>query len=822
MKHHLYRIAEYVTAVGVVALASVATAAPPVSQVQFLPGDTAIGPALGSQITPVIAQGGDYSLAVWADSSTGESGTAGVQSELDVVAARLDANGALLDPTPFVISRGAGYQRDPLVSWNGEHWLVVWENQSPTQSFYQTETLAVRVSPAGEVIDQTPIKPFGAEPHENGFVTANGTGWLVVSQGWLAGVTGIHGRRIAADGTLPDPAIVTLIPTTVPVDYIVDLDSAGGEYLLTYSSNGASVARRYTSTLAQVGTPISLPIVYRVASRGSGYFVLFAGGQRGDLYLGSPMSVGGALLLPQGVLLGDATVAPWNEHDVAWDGSLWWVSRHIGPQGLVFQRVSESGAVIDPIAFAINPAQIWSVSNHRIAQSAGSGGITAVWQRNVADDGIHLFYDVYAADIDNATPPFDAGSPISLASTGQLQPDIAAGAGQYVLVYGSFSSGLSRVLAQRVSPSGSVLDAEPLVVSGGPTATSPAVSWNGSLYLIAWSLGGNIVGRRMGADGAFIDDSPITIMPGGAADVAALGQDFLVVAAQSAANPQYRFPVAKRVSGSGVVLDANAIVLGNSFANVPRAETIGGRWLVTWQRNFSHDNPQSAIEAVFVDADGSADPPFVVLSSTGGTPDVAISGNEALFIWRNNSPANANNYIAARRMNANGSFVDAAPFLVSDPVGRQLNPVAAWDGTRFMTAWEDQRNQIAFFDARTDVYGARIKPTGIPAVDDPAGFVIKVEEDPVISPAMASLGGTTLEAVAVFRSEAPYAAYRLGLQVIGAVAPAGDVDGDGDVDAADLAVLLAGWGPCSSCPSDLNGDAVVNAMDLAILLGNWR
>lgn len=51
--------------------------------------------------------------------------------------------------------------------------------------------------------------------------------------------------------------------------------------------------------------------------------------------------------------------------------------------------------------------------------------------------------------------------------------------------------------------------------------------------------------------------------------------------------------------------------------------------------------------------------------------------------------------------------------------------------------------------------------------------------------------------------------------------PTGDLNNDGAVDAADLAILLGAWGPCPNCPPDLNGDGVVNAADLAILLGNW-
>ncbi|MCH7572517.1 MAG: thrombospondin type 3 repeat-containing protein, partial [Planctomycetes bacterium] len=51
-----------------------------------------------------------------------------------------------------------------------------------------------------------------------------------------------------------------------------------------------------------------------------------------------------------------------------------------------------------------------------------------------------------------------------------------------------------------------------------------------------------------------------------------------------------------------------------------------------------------------------------------------------------------------------------------------------------------------------------------------------------------------------------------------------DLDGDGTVGAADLAILLGNWGPCGDCqdcPADLDGDCTVGAADLAMLLGGW-
>ena len=46
----------------------------------------------------------------------------------------------------------------------------------------------------------------------------------------------------------------------------------------------------------------------------------------------------------------------------------------------------------------------------------------------------------------------------------------------------------------------------------------------------------------------------------------------------------------------------------------------------------------------------------------------------------------------------------------------------------------------------------------------------------------------------------------------------GDFDGDGFIDAADMAILLGAW---SSIGGDLNGDKITNSVDLAILLGAW-
>ena len=52
----------------------------------------------------------------------------------------------------------------------------------------------------------------------------------------------------------------------------------------------------------------------------------------------------------------------------------------------------------------------------------------------------------------------------------------------------------------------------------------------------------------------------------------------------------------------------------------------------------------------------------------------------------------------------------------------------------------------------------------------------------------------------------------------------GDLNGDGIVNGADLAILLGCWGTVTNpacTPADLNADGAVNGADLAIQLGNW-
>jgi len=66
----------------------------------------------------------------------------------------------------------------------------------------------------------------------------------------------------------------------------------------------------------------------------------------------------------------------------------------------------------------------------------------------------------------------------------------------------------------------------------------------------------------------------------------------------------------------------------------------------------------------------------------------------------------------------------------------------------------------------------------------------------------------------------PGAVHRSTLPLVQVV----DLDSDGSVNGADLAILLGHWGSCTGsglCNGDVNGDGVVDGADLASILGAW-
>jgi hypothetical protein len=94
------------------------------------------------QERPRVASDGKNFLVVWQDLRNGR--------DWDVYAARITAEGKVLDPGGFLVASGAHNQAKPQIAWDGQNFLVVWQD---FRNGKQYEVYAARVASAGTVLD---------------------------------------------------------------------------------------------------------------------------------------------------------------------------------------------------------------------------------------------------------------------------------------------------------------------------------------------------------------------------------------------------------------------------------------------------------------------------------------------------------------------------------------------------------------------------------------------------------------------------------------------------------------------------------------------
>lgn len=726
---------------------------PALSGPNWLTGNTAIGAAAGQQDSPAIARGGNQFLVVWVDSRTTYNQALTEQTDEqtgnDIYAVRLDANGTPIDSTPIIVDQTYGYQRAPKVSWNGQAWLVVYESQDFTGTYYETNIHAVRVSAAGLVLDAPSLLVYGGDFVGGWAVASDGNNWCVESS------TSVHGtvaRRISTAGAFLDtPPVVLLAPS--PTGGGAGLYSARGEYLLTYQDFSPMHARRFNgATLAPVGAQFDVPS-NQIASNGNDYFVIFY--NAGNQTVGSRLTYNGTLLDPAGIPITDGTRSAF-ESDIAWSGTYWWYTWIDGFVGVLAARITPANQVLDFNGVALDPATKDTLGMHHVA-GRPDGGAQIVFHdhRLVARENYDVATASFSTTMARSTP-----TPISLGAPSQRSVDIVRGPNEFLAVYSSQVDGVTRILAQRLDHNGVAIDATPVEVASGALFETVRAAWNGSLYLVVWADSTGVKARRLNSNLTFADAAPTAVMPGWSPDAAALGETFLVASVFSPTYPQFRSVFAKRVDGkTGKVLDSSLISLGGAYASLPRVESFGNRWIVVYQNNYTHDDPQGQVLGNWVAPNGTTPGAFNV-TYNGFQPSIAVAGQTALIASRRNSAANANNDIQAVRMSLDGTILDA-PFTVSAAAGRQTYPTATWDGANFFVSWQDQRNQSVFFDNRTDVYAAQISTAG--QVLDTNAFAIANGTVPEMQPAIASGGGDTLIGVSTFRPDASLAAYRIGV-----------------------------------------------------------
>lgn len=771
-------------------------APPTLSDLSFLPGDEVLSPSAGMQADPAIVAGDNGYLAVWVDDRTSlllipnmfgaPSYNHYTGTKWDIYAARLDADGNLIDQTPIIVTQELLMQATPAVAWNGENWLVAWSGETgPFECCPTYSTFAARVSPTGQVLDDPPITvDLATTSNDLLWPTAasDGNNWAVVWRDLDGGIWTLDATRIAPDGTVLDPGGVFVRHDNVnsyPVD--PEIVWAGDEFLLVWEEGSGGIkGQRLAADLQPIEGVFTINAGYwtgynpQVSTNGTDFFVTWWSRPPGQVFelAGARVSHGGAVLDPSPLLLTAATDGTNYEPSVAWDGTNYVVAygRGTGVDSDVFAaRVTPDGVVLDfdTNAIPISTENEWQYEVD-ITTAPGGTGTMILWRDNRyrVPFSVAAFGDLYGASFapDGTVGPEQC---FALGAPRQTLARMISNGTDYLVVYRSETSQETRILVQRVDMTGAAIDLEPVVVvSGSNRITNPSVAWNGSVYLVVWedTFENQTYGRRFDPDLNPLDPSSVSIMPGNWPDVAAIGDVFATLTSWEEPH-EVRTIVSVRLRGSdGAILDLTPRgIPSGGYSVLPRVTTLGDRWLVVREVHPTHDDPSSQAIASFVDSNNNPGSSFSA-DLDARAPSVVGGPGQALIVVDGRNGPGFRRDIFARRILPDGTFLDPLRgIVVAEVLEDQFEPVVAWDGSEYVTAWTDFRNTlVGDYSPPGDIYGARVLDTG--EVLDPDAFAIANDGTAERFAAVGGIGGSFLVGGSVFRQEVGYANYRIGVR----------------------------------------------------------
>jgi hypothetical protein len=449
------------------------------------------------------------------------------------------------------------------------------------------------------------------------------------------------------------------------------------------------------------------------------------------------------------------------DHLVIWNGS------DGGESAVIGTRVGPDGTVLDPAGIAI--VRGWSAglafdgTNHLVVSAYG--------------------YDYYGARVSSAGVVLDP-VPIPLPSGDDpRRPSVGFDGTNYQVVWYDTVTA-SGIFGIRVSPDGAVIDPDgvllvegipesgdmalafdgtnqlivtqgvggylvspELVVVGGATVstsanrqTQPAVAFDGTNYLVVWvdSRDGDTYGARVNRDGRILDGTGFRIHRGFRATVAFDGTNYLVVSEETS-TPAV---IGSFVSTDGRVLEPSGFFISGELAFGPAVAFDGSNYLVAWdQRSKECGCPEprpQGVMAVRLDTKGnrigSLLGPFSDTAWPLVPPALAFDGTNFLLVWTDARAEPSGGDIYGTRLRRDGVPVDTVPFPISAGPGTQTTPSVAFDGTRYLAVWSDNRAD----PNSTDVYGARVRRSG--AVLDPDGIPISTAPNPQTAPEVTANG----------------------------------------------------------------------------------
>jgi hypothetical protein len=457
---------------------------------------------------------------------------------------------------------------------------------------------------------------------------------------------------------------------------------------------------------------------------------------------------------------------------VSFDGTNFLVAWGVGMGSggrIAAARLSQAGTLLDTTSLTLSTiSSTYTEAQVRPALAFDGVNTLVAWE-----DIRNGSRDIYANRLTKAGQVLDGNGFVLATSANQKQlPKLAFDGTNTLAVWvdwidTSTTNRDSSIVGRRVSPAGTLVDANPITISAAAGEQSdPAVAFDGTRYLVAWSdyrgADTDVYATRVGTDGTVVDPQGLPVIVAPAAQytpelVFLAGKYFLAwVDSRGGRSSIY----GARVGTDGVSVDGTGFPLPNvpNTQDTPAAASDGSRYFVVWADSRT-DGP--GIRGAHVTPEGQVVESTSLRVSTSpgynSRPVVAWNGSVYLVVWSGDTRLLARRFSAAGtpldaadipipslallsdvtsngtdflvvgnevtgfdiqgvRVSGAGVLLDAAPISICAASGSQYNPRATFDGSDYFVIWPDRR------DAQGHVYGARVTTAG--TVLDPDGFLL--------------------------------------------------------------------------------------------------
>jgi hypothetical protein len=480
-----------------------------------------VSSAAGAQTAPRVAFGSALHLIAWTD----ERG-----SDKDIYAARVTPTGNLVDSSGIVISDAAGNQDTAALAFDGANFLIVWSDARGGA----LDIYGARVSEAGAVLDPAGLAvSAAADTQELPAVTFDGEKYLLVWQDKRNIVTSgydIYGAFVAPDGDVfPNAGLVLATRKPANQEQQPSLAYDGTNYLAVWRDQrfGGDVDI-YGGRLSGAGdlldsTGIAICAAAGeqsapAATAGGGHFFVAWQDKRSGAY-----DVYGARVSPDGVVEDaggfavSAAVGDQTAPAVASDGAAYlaaWQDKRTGNNDIHAAQVSAGGVVQQPAGILVATG---AGSQEAPTIAAGDGAWLAAWR-----DDRNGAYDIYGARLDAGGAVLDAsGIQICGATGNQSAPTATWSGSTYFVAWEDGRTVNQNVYAGRVGSDGAVLDGDGFQLSAAAAIQqSPAAVFDGVNVITVW-----VDYRASRADiyASWVSPNGVNLLPAGAAIAAESG-----------------------------------------------------------------------------------------------------------------------------------------------------------------------------------------------------------------------------------------------------------------------------------------------------------